>query len=39
MAKSVNRPIRNWGEYNKALKRRGSITFWFDNDSLAQWHA
>ena len=38
MAKSVTRPIRNWGEYNKALKCRGSITFWFDDDSLAQWH-
>jgi hypothetical protein len=21
---------RNWPEYNKALKRRGSLTIWFD---------
>src|SRR3990167_3974300 len=39
MAKSATHPIRNWGDYNKALKRRGSITFWFDDDSLEQWHA
>jgi len=39
MTKPVTRPIRNWGEYNKALKRRGSITFWFDDDALGQWHA
>jgi hypothetical protein len=22
----------NWPEYNKALKRRGSLTIWFDPD-------
>lgn len=38
MAQSATRSIRNWGEYNKALQRRGSITFWLDDDTLAQWH-
>jgi hypothetical protein len=29
--------IRNWTEYNKALANRGSITFWFDEDSIQSW--
>ena len=29
--------IRNWSEYNSALARRGSITFWFDKDLLRSW--
>ena len=29
--------IRNWSEYNKALCQRGSITFWFDEDSIQSW--
>jgi Transposase DDE domain len=31
--------IRNWSEYNKALVRRGSITLWFDDESIAGWWA
>jgi Transposase DDE domain len=31
--------IHNWKEYNKALVNRGSITFWFDEESIEQWHA
>lgn len=30
--------IRNWREYNKALVNRGSLTIWFDEDSIASWH-
>lgn len=30
--------IRNWNDYNESLKQRGSITFWFDEEILAQWH-
>jgi Transposase DDE domain len=30
--------IHNWGEYNKALTRRGSITFWFSQDAIDKWH-
>ena len=30
--------IRNWREYNKALVNRGSLTVWFDEKSIAEWH-
>ena len=29
--------IRNWSKYNAALKRRGSLTFWIDDEVLAGW--
>jgi heme-degrading monooxygenase HmoA len=29
--------IRNWSEYNAALKQRGSLTFWVSEDALEQW--
>ena len=29
--------IRNWTQYNKALANRGSITLWFDDDSIKSW--
>lgn len=29
--------IRNWSEYNAALKARGSLTFWIDEAVLEQW--
>ena len=30
--------IRNWKDYNKALISRGSLTIWFDDISIQQWH-
>jgi len=30
--------ITNWREYNESLVQRGSITFWFNEDVIAQWH-
>jgi IS5 family transposase len=30
--------IRNWQKYNKALVNRGSLTIWFDEKSIAEWH-
>lgn len=30
--------IRNWSEYNAALKRRGSLTLWVDEAALQGWH-
>jgi hypothetical protein len=30
--------ITNWRKYNESLVKRGSITFWFDEDVIAQWH-
>jgi hypothetical protein len=29
--------IRNWTEYNAALKQRGSLTFWFSEEVLQEW--
>ena len=29
--------IRNWGPYNAALKQRGSLTFWIDDEVIAGW--
>jgi hypothetical protein len=28
--------IRNWSEYNAALKQRGSLTFWVSEEALEQ---
>ncbi|WP_198591571.1 transposase, partial [Vibrio lentus] len=27
----------NWKQYNKALINRGSLTFWIDEETLAEW--
>ena len=29
--------VRNWHAYNRALVRRGSITFWVDLQAIAGW--
>ncbi len=29
--------IRNWSKYNEALKQRGSLTFWVDEEVLGGW--
>ena len=31
--------IRNWRQYNQSLVNRGSITFWFDEESIKKWHS
>jgi len=31
--------VRNWGEYNRALKNRYNITLWFNNEVRAAWFA
>ncbi len=31
--------IRNWGEYNKSLIQRGSITVWFSDEAVDKWIA
>ena len=30
--------LRNWAEYNAALKQRGSVTFWLHAEMIDQWH-
>lgn len=29
--------IRNWSAYEAALKQRGSLTFWIEEEELAGW--
>ncbi len=29
--------VRNWTEYDRGLKQRGSITFWFSEEVLSNW--
>jgi hypothetical protein len=30
--------VTNWAKYNESLVQRGSITFWFSEDVVEQWH-
>jgi len=30
--------VRNWNEYNRSLKNRGSITLWMSDDVIEQWY-
>ena len=30
--------IANWSKYNESLVQRGSVTFWFSEDVISQWH-
>lgn len=38
MARKKQYRIRNWPQYNKALVNRGSLTVWFDEKSIDEWH-
>jgi IS5 family transposase len=38
MAKKLTYRIRNWSDYNKSLVGRGSLTLWFDEESIKKWH-
>lgn len=37
MKKKTAYRIRNWREYNRALKQRGSLTVWVSKDVIANW--
>lgn len=37
MAKNAYR-ARNWRQYNEALVQRGSVTFWFSEEIIKDWH-
>ena len=37
MSKKKKYRVHNWKEYNKGLVSRGSLTVWFDADSIASW--
>lgn len=30
--------IKNWSEYNKSLIERGSITLWFNEETVSKWY-
>ena len=30
--------LRNWSEYNQALKQRGNVTFWFSEAAIRNWY-
>jgi Transposase DDE domain len=32
-----NYRVRNWAQYNRALVRRGDLTFWFSAEIVADW--
>lgn len=39
MSKKLKRyRIRNWSDYNRALVKRGSLTLWFDENAIQNWH-
>ena len=31
--------VKNWAEYNQALKQRGSLELWINNDMIDNWQA
>ncbi|MCW4446364.1 IS5 family transposase [Vibrio splendidus] len=33
----AKKKITNWAEYNKALGKRGSVTFWIDDSAIDAW--
>lgn len=37
MKKKTKYRIRNWRNYNRSLRQRGSLTFWISEDLLAHW--
>jgi IS5 family transposase len=38
VAKKARFSVRNWREYNESLVARGSITFWFGDETLKSWY-
>lgn len=38
MSKKKRYRVRNWSQYNKSLVKRGSLTLWFDEESIKKWH-
>ena len=38
MSKASVYRVRNWSEYNEALKQRGSLTVWFSEEAIEKWY-
>ncbi len=30
--------VTNWSEYNQALRNRGDVEFWINNEAIEQWY-
>jgi hypothetical protein len=39
MKKKAKYRLRNWRDYNRSLRQRGSLTFWISQDLLDNWEA
>jgi hypothetical protein len=39
MSKRDSYRIRNWRQYSQSLVNRGSITFWFSDETIAKWYS
>jgi hypothetical protein len=39
MVSKAKHRIHNWKHYNRSLIQRGSITVWFSEDTIKEWHA
>ncbi len=39
MKKKTKYRLRNWRDYNRSLRQRGSLTFWIAEDLLSNWIA
>jgi hypothetical protein len=37
MNKKITYKVKNWPEYNKSLVKRGNVTIWFNESSIARW--
>ncbi len=37
-AKTCVYRVRNWSEYNNALRNRGSLTVWFSEEAIEKWY-
>ena len=35
--KKATYKVKNWSEYNDALRKRGDITIWFTDDAIHSW--
>ena len=31
--------VKNWAAYEVALRKRGDVTLWFDEEAIGAWHA
>jgi hypothetical protein len=37
MKKKTTYRLRNWNDYNRSLRQRGSLTVWISSEAVAHW--